>query len=219
PATRHTRPGRDPRVRRSPAALAAALLLLCALAPQRSRAEELYVIEQLVVSLNNAPDATGERIGSLKSGDTVEMIERVGDQAHVRTASGREGWVRASYLTAEEPLRARLAERTAEVARLKEDLGRLAAQLEAARTSASPASGAQPARTAANAAVAAEPPEEAVRAPRGGLFGNKGPDERGRRVWPWALGSALVALIVGFALGALVLDRHIRRKYGGLRIY
>src|SRR5207248_2720627 len=144
PATRHTRPGRDPRVRRSPAALAAALLLLCALAPQRSRAEELYVIEQLVVSLNNAPDATGERIGSLKSGDTVEMIERVGDQAHVRTASGREGWVRASYLTA---------------------------------------------------------------------------DERGRRVWPWALGSALVALIVGFALGALVLDRHIRRKYGGLRIY
>ena len=206
-------------MRRSPAALAAALLLLCALAPQRSRAEELYVIEQLVVSLNNAPDATGERIGSLKSGDKVEVIERSGDQAHVRTASGREGWVRASYLTAEEPLRARLAERTAEVARLKEDLGRLTAQPEAARTSARPAPGAQPPpRTAANAAVAAEPPEEAVRAPRGGLFG-RGPDERGRRVWPWALGSALVALIVGFALGALVLDRHIRRKYGGLRIY
>src|SRR2546429_3826550 len=150
---------------------------------------------------------------------SVEVIERVGDQAHVRTASGREGWVRASYLTAEEPLRARLAERTAEVARLKEDLGRLTAQPEAARTSARPAPGAQPPpRTAANAAVAAEPPEEAVRAPRGGLFG-RGPDERGRRVWPWALGSALVALIVGFALGALVLDRHIRRKYGGLRIY
>src|SRR2546429_9881821 len=46
PATRHTRPGRDPRVRRRLAALAAALLLLCALAPQRSRAEELYVIER-----------------------------------------------------------------------------------------------------------------------------------------------------------------------------
>jgi Ni/Fe-hydrogenase subunit HybB-like protein len=57
-----------------------------------------------------------------------------------------------------------------------------------------------------------------VRSPRRGLFGG-GPDEGGRRVWPWALGSALLALIVGFALGALVLDRHIRRKYGGLRIY
>jgi hypothetical protein len=38
-------------------------------------------------------------------------------------------------------------------------------------------------------------------------------------VWPWVLGAALLALCVGFALGALVLDRHIRRKYGGLRIY
>jgi len=39
------------------------------------------------------------------------------------------------------------------------------------------------------------------------------------RVWPWALGAALLALCVGIALGALVLDWHIRRKYGGLRIY
>jgi hypothetical protein len=205
-------------VRRSLTALAVALLSPCALAPQRARAEELYVIEQLVVGLSDSPDATGERIGSLKSGDKLEVIERSGDEVHVRTANGREGWVRASYLTAEEPLRTRLAERTAEVARLKEDLGRLATQLETARASASPAPGAQPPRTAPNAALAAEPPEEAVRAPRGGLFGSA-PDEGGGRVWPWALGSALLALIVGFALGALVLDRHIRRKYGGLRIY
>jgi hypothetical protein len=38
-------------------------------------------------------------------------------------------------------------------------------------------------------------------------------------VWPWALGCTIVSLCVGFVLGALVLDRHIRRKYGGLRIY
>ena len=43
--------------------------------------------------------------------------------------------------------------------------------------------------------------------------------ENPRRVWPWVLGAALLALCVGFALGALVLDRYIRRKYGGLRIY
>jgi hypothetical protein len=193
-----------------------ALLLPGALAPGRARAEELYVIEQLVAGLNNAPDATGERIASVKSGDKLEVIERSGDQVHVRTANAREGWIRSGYLTAEEPLRARLAERTADVARLKEDVSRLAAQLEAARAGASSGPKATAAPSAASAP--AEPPEEDVRPPRRGLFAH-GPDEGGRRVWPWALGSALLALIVGFALGALVLDRHIRRRYGGLRIY
>jgi hypothetical protein len=33
------------------------------------------------------------------------------------------------------------------------------------------------------------------------------------------LGAAGLGLGAGFALGLVVLDRHIRRKYGGLRIY
>ena len=195
----------------------ALLLLACALAPDRLRAEELYVIEQLVVSLNNAPDITGERIASLKSGDRLEVLERSGDQVHVRTGSGREGWIRSSYLSAEEPLRVRLAERTAEATRLKDDVSRLTAELQTARAAAGAAPRAEAGRPAA--AAAAEHAEEAVRGPRrSGLFGN-GPDEGERRVWPWALAAALAALVIGFALGALVLDRHIRRKYGGLRIY
>jgi hypothetical protein len=38
-------------------------------------------------------------------------------------------------------------------------------------------------------------------------------------IWQWVLGSAVVALLGGFALGWRMLDRRIRRKYGGLRIY
>jgi len=45
------------------------------------------------------------------------------------------------------------------------------------------------------------------------------PDTPARPVWHWALGSFVVALGLGFALGWYVLDRRIRRKYGGLRIY
>ena len=52
----------------------------------------------------------------------------------------------------------------------------------------------------------------------GGLFAGAA-EGRPYPVWPWALGAALAGLGVGFALGALVLDRYIRRKYGGLRIY
>jgi Bacterial SH3 domain len=188
--------------------LPAPLLLLCALAAPAARAETLYVVEQLVVNVNSAPDASAERIATVKSGDRLEVIERVRDEVHIRLAGGKDGWVRASYLSADEPLRPRLAERTAEVARLKEDVSRLQAQLDTARIPASASAPPAPALSV----------EDPAGAPQGVLFASAAP-EHPRRVWPWALGAALLALCIGFALGALVLDRHIRRKYGGLRIY
>ena len=62
------------------------------------------------------------------------------------------------------------------------------------------------------------PPAEDPANPQRALFSGA-PDERPPHVWRWVLGSAFAALCIGFALGALTLDRHIRRKYGGLRIY
>jgi hypothetical protein len=37
--------------------------------------------------------------------------------------------------------------------------------------------------------------------------------------WGWLVVVALMALALGFVLGWQLLDRRIRRKYGGLRIY
>ena len=37
--------------------------------------------------------------------------------------------------------------------------------------------------------------------------------------WQWVAGAAVAGLVVGFALGWRVLDRRIRKKYGGLKIY
>jgi uncharacterized protein YgiM (DUF1202 family) len=96
----------------------AGVLLAGVLASAAVHAEALYVIEQLVVSVNSAPDGAGERVTSLHSGERVDVIERAGDEVHVRLASGRDGWIRASYLSADEPLRPQLAARSAEVARL-----------------------------------------------------------------------------------------------------
>ncbi len=189
-------------------------LLLCALAAApAARAETAYVVEQLVVSVNSVPDASGERIATVKSGERLEVIERLRDEVHVQLAGGKDGWIRASYLSADEPLRPRLAASTAEVARLKDELGRLQAQLDAARTTAGAAPGGG---TAASAPAASA--EDSVSAPQGALFAGAAQDTP-RRGWPWALAAVLLALCVGFVLGALVLDRHIRRKYGGLRIY
>jgi phosphate/sulfate permease len=37
--------------------------------------------------------------------------------------------------------------------------------------------------------------------------------------WEWVISAAALALVVGFWLGWRTLDRRIRKKYGGLRIY
>jgi Bacterial SH3 domain len=188
-------------VRRAPRWSTAVALLSAHLAGSPLHADSLYVIEQLVVAVNSAPDASGERIATLKSGDRVEVLERAGEQVHVRLAGGREGWVRASYLSADEPLRVRLAQREAEVARLGEELSLLKAQLHA-----------NPAPQPTGAAAVQEPGAP----PAGALFST---EERPHPPWAWALAAGLIGFGLGFGVGALLLDRHIRRKYGGLRIY
>ena len=207
-----------------------------------------YVIEQLVVSVNSAPDGSGERVANIKSGDAVEVIENQGDQVHVRLANGKDGWVRKSYLGAQEPLHLRLSERTAEVEKLKQDLTRLEAELAAARTASpgragapatnmsagapaikpgSPAATPSPAATSTSASISADASSAETRGAEDAPDPTPGepayfmtpPDAPAHPVWHWALGSFLVALGLGFALGWQMLDRRIRRKYGGVRIY
>ena len=218
--------------RRTPLAAVAlpAATLAMALAAAAAHGDALYVIEQVVVNVNSAPDASGERIATVKSGERVEELERVRDQVHVRLGDGKDGWIRASYLSADEPLRARLAQRDQQLAQLEQDVSRLQAQLAAAHSAAPPGSstsGGAPAAattaTTASTATAAPPTATASSAADdpGGvapMFASGG-EENAYHRWPWTLAAALLGLGVGFALGVLVLDRHIRRKYGGLRIY
>jgi hypothetical protein len=198
----------------------AVLLVAGLVVPAVLRAEPLYVIEQLVVGVNSTPDASGERVATIKSGDRVEELDCAGDEVHVRLASGQDGWVRASYLSADEPLRLRLAQREAEVARLGDEVNALKAQLRGTKaTAVATAAVASPAASAVPAAAPAVRPamEDSVAPAPGSLFG--GGEERGRPSWPWMLATTLIGFGAGVGIGALLLDRHIRRKYGGLRIY
>lgn len=230
-----------------------ALLLVACVAPC-AQAETLYVIEQLYVTVNSAADGSGERVGQIKSADEVELIEREGEQAHVRLASGEEGWVKASYLSADPPLRTQLNARSDELERLRKEKAQLESDLAAAKTAAAnatalakaaaarkepgapapaPVSSAVAARTTptpssaspavASPAPSSEPPaaadapgEGASQAPP--LFQDE-PMMPTRPSWLVTSGVALLALAAGFALGWRMLDRRIRAKYGGLRIY
>lgn len=162
-----------------------------------------YVIEQLVVAVNSAADGSGTHVATLKSGDKVQLLERSGEAAHVRLASGRDGWVRASYLSESEPLRVQLAASAAEVATLRQQLQALSA-----------------ARAPAAAAPSAAPPAPApADDAASGESSGEDPGESHRLPWGWLTAVALAALGAGFAAGWLVLDARIRRRYGGLRIY
>jgi hypothetical protein len=204
-----------------------ALLLLPALAAaSATHAETLYVVEQLVVNVNSAPDSTGERIATIKSGDALEVLDHQGDQVHVHLTNGTEGWVRKSYLSADEPLHVKLSERTAEVEKLKQDVTRLEGELAAAKGAPRGKPAAAETNTGVSSPVAASAPPPGAEEPapteqpaHEPPYFMTPPDSPARPVWHWALGSFVVALGLGFLLGWQVLDRRIRRKYGGLRIY
>lgn len=78
----------------------------------------------------------------------------------------------------------------AELSALRAEVNRLQSELDAERAAALPA------------------PEEAAAGA-----------QTARSLWEWLLVTALLALAAGFFLGWRLLDRRIRRKYGGLRIY
>lgn len=186
------------------------------------RAEPVYVIEQLMVNVVSAPSG-GERVATVKSGDRLELLERQNDEAHVRLASGAEGWVRASYLSSERPLQQRLTERGAEIEKLKADVSRLESELSAARVASTPA---PPARAPAESVtgVAGNSSSTGSRSNEPGALRDADgllvhPERSAHPSWLWVLGAAMLMLLLGFALGWRTLDQRIRRKYGGLRIY
>jgi hypothetical protein len=218
-------------------AVFAIALLGCATASAQS--ETLYVIEQLVVSVSATADGSGDRVGQIKSGDRVEVLEHQGEQVRVKLPSGEEGWVRTSYLSAAPPLREQLKARTDELEKLKQEKAKLEADLASARKAASaaasaPAAASPPTATAVSSTTAGVTPGAELPTSAESTLGTSAPTDSSsnspplfsdegimpsRPTWVVALIAAAVALIVGFALGWRMLDRRIRAKYGGLRIY
>lgn len=200
-------------------------LLALACAVPAAHAEPVFVIETLVVNVSSEPGGAGERVATVRSGDRLELIERQGEEAHVQLADGKDGWIRSSYVSGELPLQTRLSARTAELDKLRQDVSRLESELASARAAQAnhpAAAPSQPPEPAVSGAAAARPDSgarlDAAPTHDAAVFLNS-PDEPVRPLWEWVLGTAVLTSATGFALGWRTLDRRIRRKYGGLRIY
>jgi SH3 domain protein len=194
-----------------------------------SAADTAYVSDKLVVGVYATAASDGERLAQLATGDSVEVLARDLEYTQVRLADGREGWIKNSYLSVDPPAAARVPALEAELKKLQ------AAADKGARTNAQSTVDAkriadlQKALDAARAALASHPKsiepvatasDTTLEASGALAIEPIGADAAYRRkAWIWGTLVALVTFGVGFGVGWWMLDRKVRARYGGLRVY
>ncbi len=96
-------------------------LLLLALATG-ARAEPAYITDSISVALFPTAELTGEPLQRLLSGTPVEIVERRGEVARIRTGGGSEGWIRATFLSISTPATVELDQALAIIDELQDEL-------------------------------------------------------------------------------------------------
>ncbi len=177
-------------------------------------AESAYVTDQLRLGFHRAPDTSDRPFRMLLSGEQVEVLERNRFYARVRAADGTEGWVKAGFLMNDKPAVLRVAEAEAKQAGLDEELTRIAEEREA---TAQQIAGLESDVAATRSALQASEAEKR-------RLDEENQAYRKRFDTPsvpltWTLGGALFALLAGFVLGLIWVDRQSRKRHGGIRVY
>lgn len=71
--------------------------------PAASRAETVYVSEEFEITMRTGPGNDRKIISLIKSGNTMEILEKGQEWSMVRIPSGKEGWVLNRYITTSQP--------------------------------------------------------------------------------------------------------------------
>ncbi len=179
-------------------------------------AEPAYVTDSLRLAVYAEADGSGDALENLASGAAVEVLQRDTNYTRVRTAAGREGWVKTAFLVTTKPARARVAELEAEIADLKNDV--------AAAHDAQHAAEEQLGKLGARAATSTAPTDALQDALERLRRENRAYEERFETYrsmlpLPWVLVALVVMFAGGFVAGLWWLDSLIRRRHGGFRIY
>jgi uncharacterized protein YgiM (DUF1202 family) len=186
-----------------------------------------YVSDKLVLNVYAQADQSGGRVATIQTGDSVEELERAGNQVRVRLEDGREGWVGANYLTSDAPAAVRLRElerdqrvptpaapvpdkkSIEEIARLKKENATLqgrVSELQSRVIALGTMAQAAPAETSEPEVMDEETAEPTVIITAGPAW------------WIWSIAIVLTGAL-GYASGYQTLARRLRRKFGGLKIY
>jgi Bacterial SH3 domain len=206
----------------------ALVLLLAPLAAWA--ADTAYVSDKLVVGVYATASSEGERITQLSTGDSVEVEARDQEFTQVRLSDGREGWIKSSYLSADPPASAQIPALQAELQKLRA----VAQSAKGTTVDTKRISELQKALDAAKAELAARPKQPVSPAPATTVPPPTSPNLMSedlpiepigadlayrRKAWIWGALIALITFGIGFGIGWYALDRKVRLRYGGLRIF
>lgn len=83
--------------------LARLLLAMCLVLPPVVGAKTLYVTDKVLVGVYEEPDTNSRLLKSIPTGTPLEILEKKGKLARVRTSDGFEGWLDSTYTIDHKP--------------------------------------------------------------------------------------------------------------------
>jgi SH3 domain protein len=206
------------------ARLTGALLLCLAF---NATAETRYVTDILQLSLYQEINSGGELLQRLSSGTELELLERSGFYARVRTKEGVEGWTKIGFLITEKPARAQLEDLKTENLQLEQQLKAKQQALEAVQGEVSRTTDDQGEALAEMAQRLEQAEKTAARVSQLEQENENlrqqaepvGAQQKLAIPVTWSLLGLGIAMLLGIALGIALFDYRSRKRHGGYRIY
>ena len=186
------------------------------LLPLLASAQTAYVTDNLRLSMWETADLSGNRVGTLVSGQEFGVLSRNAQTALVELPDGRQGYVSAGYMVTAKPARLIVAETQAANDRLNQELNQAResfAEPQALVDRLQQESAALQATIDANAARMTTLEEENQ------SHGIKASQYQYSLPYNWVGGAIILCLIAGFLAGLSWIDRQSRKRHGGIRVY
>jgi SH3 domain protein len=181
-----------------------------------AQAETAYVTDMLQLDMYATVDMLDKPILRLRSGDELELLERKGRYARIRSEGGQEGWVKGLYLVDKEPARTRVNKLERSNEGMENTVKKLRSQLSAEQSKVQELQQAQSGDAEQYSLTETE--LEDLRNENARLENRLSAYSSSVPV-AWLLIAVGIALVGGIGGGWYWIDKRSRERHGGFRIY